>query len=136
LRFIAEDKIYEVTMGRGVAILIKELGQAVELESFFHELVLLMTIYIAHVIEETEDQNVLNNGSVGLLPEFANVFILYDLAQRCDRLKLKGTWLSDIPTVIKTLSILFRWLNYKQYTHTTAIVNEEEGANGDKGIEE
>lgn len=88
-------------------------------------MVLLLTIYIAYVIEETEDQNVLKNSHMELLPEFANVFILYDLNSRCSRLKLTNTWLNKVPLVVKTLDILFRWLNYKEFTHTTALINDD-----------
>lgn len=86
----------------------------------------MLTIYIACVIEETEDQNVLNNGSIELLPEFANVFILYDLNNRCQRLKLTNTWISNASVVIKTLHVLFRWLNYKQFTHTTTLISHDD----------
>ena len=84
---------------------------------------LLITIYISYVIEETEDQNVLVNGTVGLLPEFANIFILYDLDRRCLRLRADDSWIGDRLMVMKVLSIIFNWLIYKRFTHTKAIVN-------------
>ena len=122
-----EDKLYEVTLGRGLALLIHEVRENVGLEDFGEELVLLITIYISYVIEETEDQNVLNNGSVSLLPEFANLFILYDLGKRCERLKLGQTWICTQSVVVEVLNIFFRWLNYKKFTHTLVTVNEEYG---------
>ena len=67
--------------------------------------------------------NVLSNGKVGLLPEFANIFVLYDLNKRCEKLKLGQTWLSHTQSVVRILSLIFRWLNYKKFTHTVATVN-------------
>jgi hypothetical protein len=90
-----------------------------------NEVILLITVYISYVIEETEDQNVLTNGSIGLLPEFANIFILYDLSKRCERLKITESWINKPKITISVLNIIFRWLIYKQYTHTMAVVNEE-----------
>jgi hypothetical protein len=78
LKFVEEDKIYQVTMGRGLLILMEELKAAVPAEDFQDELMLLITTYISYVIEETEDQNVLSNGSIGLLPEFVNYFLIHD----------------------------------------------------------
>ena len=37
-------------------------------ESLREELILLITIYVSYVIEESEDMKVLSNGKVGLLP--------------------------------------------------------------------
>ena len=67
--------------------------------------------------------NVLSNGKVGLMPEFANIFILYDLNKRCERLKLSQTWISHPKTTVQMLRIIFRWLNYKAFTYTVATIN-------------
>jgi hypothetical protein len=99
-------------------------GAVAEVE-FQDELVLLVTTYISYVIEETEDQNVLSNGSIGLLPEFANYFLLYDFERRCERLKIKNLWINSLPNVIEVFSLLFRWLVFKSFTHTRAAVNRE-----------
>jgi hypothetical protein len=87
--------------------------------------VLLITIYISYVIDETEDQNVLSNGSIGLLPEFANIFILYDLSKRCERLKLGNLWITSPQRTMEVLSTLFNWLTFKKFTYTIAIINQE-----------
>ena len=112
-------------MGKGLSILLKEMKNEVQKEQFLNELILLITIYISYVIEETEDQSVLNNGSIGLLPEFANIFILYDLSKRCERLKITDSWIKNSRITISVLNIIFRWLTYKKFTHTMALVNEE-----------
>lgn len=53
LNFIEEDKIYQVSMGRGLLILLDELRAVVPAEDFLDELLLLITTYISYVIEET-----------------------------------------------------------------------------------
>lgn len=39
---------------------------------------MLIVLLTEHIIEETEDQNVLGLGTVGLMPEFVNYFIIHD----------------------------------------------------------
>jgi len=74
------------------------------------------------------------NGSIGLLPEFANIFILYDLPERCKKLKVVNSWINDNLKAVKVLSIIFNWLIYKRFTHTTAIINLEYTVDSDKSV--
>lgn len=111
-------------MGKGLLLLLDELRVAIREEEFVDELIMLITTYISYVIEETEDQNVLSNGSIGLLPEFANYFLLYDLERRCERLRIKNLWINHLPYVVEVFSIIFRWLVFKKFTLTRATVNQ------------
>jgi hypothetical protein len=66
---------------------------------------------------------VLSNGCIGLLPEFANYFLLYDFERRCERIKIKRLWINATANVIEVFSIIFRWLVFKRFTHTRAAIN-------------
>ena len=105
--------------------MIEELQENVRDEGLRDELILLITIYVSYVIEESEDMKVLSNGKVGLLPDFANLFVLYDLGKRCQRMKLGNSWIGRTKQVVQVLSTIFRWLNFKKFTHTLANINED-----------
>jgi hypothetical protein len=77
------------------------------------------------VIEETEDQKVLDNGKIALLPEFANLFVIYDLSKRTERFKISDKFIFQPKQVINILNLFCRWLNYKKFTHALIKINEE-----------
>lgn len=52
------------------------------------EIVMLIVLLTEHIIEETEDQNVLSLGTIGLMPEFVNYFMIHDFKKPVERLKL------------------------------------------------
>lgn len=59
----------------------------------YDEIVMLIVLLTEHIIEETEDQNVLSLGTIGLMPEFVNYFIIHDFKKPVERLKLENLWI-------------------------------------------
>ena len=60
-----------------------------------------------------------------MLPEFANLFIMYDLCKRTERFKINDRPIFQPNQVVKILHLFCRWLNYKKFTHTLATINED-----------
>jgi hypothetical protein len=87
--------------------------------------VLLITIYLSYVIEETEDQSVLNNGNIGLIADLINYFMLFEFSRHCERLKIQELWMGEPANALEVFNLIFRWLNFKKFSHTTVSINKK-----------
>lgn len=86
---------------------------------------MLIVLLTEHIIEQTQDQNVLNLGTIGLMPQFVNYFIIHDFKKPVQRLKLQNLWVFKDNNAINVLNIFFRWMLYKKYTLTKVEINKK-----------
>lgn len=80
-------------IGEGIIQFFKEIDERIKDKSMYDEIVMLIVLLTEHIIEETEDQNVLSLGTIGLMPEFVNYFIIHDFKKPVERLKLENLWI-------------------------------------------
>lgn len=111
-------------MGGGLALLIRDLRAILENKALLHQCLLMLTLYISNIIEETEDQSVLENSTATLLPEFANYFLVYELKGKIAKLGIGNLWIGHLDNTLLFFNAIFQWLRFMNYFRGKITLNE------------